>query len=82
MAKIVTVRQQYQIQMASTLVEKWGLVAGMPDGENSDGSQRFRLMTPDEIVARACETAQAAYAEFIARGWYVESALMESDKPE
>ena len=67
---MTTTRKKAQINMACDLMARWGLVAAVPDGENSDGSMRSRLMTPAEIVARACETAEMALAEFVARGWY------------
>jgi hypothetical protein len=47
-------------QMAMT-----GMVAGIHDNET------MKLLTPDEVVQRACDIAQLAYAEFARRGWLV-----------
>lgn len=46
-----------QGRIATDLVTRWGMVAAMPDGEDSAGRLKLRLMTPDELVARAMETA-------------------------
>jgi hypothetical protein len=58
-------------RMASTFIERWGMVAGRPDGEDSAGRQRLSLLTPSELVQRACQTVDALYAEFQSRGWTV-----------
>jgi UTP-glucose-1-phosphate uridylyltransferase len=44
--------------MAIDLVIKWGMVAAVCDGEDSCGRAKLRLMTPDELVDRAMETAR------------------------
>lgn len=62
-----------ELALARELIAKWGLVAGVPDGESGSGHQLFRMMTPTEIVARACETAELAFGEFVARGWFTEA---------
>lgn len=54
---------------ATSCIEKWGMVAAMVDGEDSSGRTRARVATPDEIVSRACDIAEKAYAEFERRGW-------------
>jgi hypothetical protein len=56
-------------RMAIVLIEKWGMVAAVPDGEDSAGRARLRLMLPSEIVGRACETADLAYSVFESYGW-------------
>lgn len=52
---------------ASALIERWGLVAAMPDGEDSSGRARLRLPTTDELVKRAFDIAEATFAEAAAR---------------
>jgi hypothetical protein len=56
-------------RMAAILVEKWGMVAVDVDGEDSSGRSKARILTPDEVVSRACTTADLAYREFERRGW-------------
>lgn len=56
-------------ELASSLAERWGMVAGVPDGEDSSGRSRIRPMTAEEITNHACETAECLYAEFDRRGW-------------
>lgn len=58
--------------VALALVERWGMVAGAPDGEDSAGRARGRLQTPIELVTRACETAAALYDELERRGWLMD----------
>lgn len=57
---------------AALLIEKWGMVMAAPDGEDSAGRQKARALTPAEVVERACNTAEAAYATFRSKGWMVE----------
>lgn len=59
----------WEARMASLLIEKWGLVAAAPDGEDSAGRSQVRLLNPNEVVERACTTAQLAVATFRERGW-------------
>ena len=47
-----------EMVLAEKLVEKWGMVAAFPHGEDSAGRQRLRIMTPIEVADRALETAQ------------------------
>lgn len=58
-------------RLAMTLIEKWGMVAAtVADGEDSAGRQRTRLLTPAEVVGRACETAERAVEEMHSLGWF------------
>ncbi len=61
----------WKARMASTLIEKWGMVVGIPDGEDSGGRAKLRTATPEEVVATACSTAELAVDEFRKRGWTV-----------
>lgn len=57
-------------RLAMTLIEKWGMVAAtVADGEDSAGRSRMRLLTPAEVVGRACETAERAVEEMHRLGW-------------
>src|SRR5215207_3668850 len=42
-------------RMAVALIEKWGMVAAIPDGEDSSGRQKLRMMKPKEMVERAVD---------------------------
>lgn len=44
--------------LAVGFIEKWGMVAGEPDGEDSAGRAKLRLSTPEEVVARAFKMAE------------------------
>jgi hypothetical protein len=57
-------------RLAMTLIEKWGMVAAtVADGEDSAGRSRMRLLTPAEVVGRACETAERAIEAMHGLGW-------------
>lgn len=56
-------------QFALGLIERLGICAGMPDGEDSNGQQKIRIMSPEEIVAKAFELADKSYEEIRIRGW-------------
>lgn len=58
-----------EAKFAMACVERWGMVAGMPDGEDSSGRAKLRLATPDELVNRACDLAARLSDEFSQRGW-------------
>lgn len=57
--------EQYSPEMKFAIVcaEKWGMVAGMPDGEDSSGQMKLRLSTPEELVGRAYEIARRVFAK-------------------
>jgi hypothetical protein len=59
-------------RMSVVFVEKWGMVAATPDGEDSAGRMKLRLLTPAELTQRAVETAELVYAEVQKRGHFIE----------
>lgn len=56
-------------EFAMKLLGQWGLVAHAPDGEDSSRRQKFRPASPAEMVDRACNTADLAFAAFEEREW-------------
>ena len=48
---------EYTAKLAADFMLRWGCVAGVPDGEDSSGRQKGRLMTPKELVDRAVASA-------------------------
>lgn len=58
--------------MARELISRWGMIAGAPDGEDSAGRAKGRLLDVDEVVARACDAADCAFAAFKSRGWSID----------
>lgn len=64
-------------RLAAVLIEKWGMVAALPDGEDSAGRSRLRLQTPKEVVDRACEVSELAITEFRERGWMLNIPNLE-----
>lgn len=56
-------------RLAMTLVERWGLVACVEDGESTSGRQRWAKQPPHELVQEACDTAALLWEEFEKRDW-------------
>lgn len=67
-----TLATNLKADMAMRMIERWGSVAGIPDGEDSAGRQKLRLQGVDEIVKYACDAADRCVEEFRARGWLLE----------
>ena len=69
-----TIALNQRARFAASFIERWGAVAATPDDgmEDSAGRQALRMMTPTELVTRACETADLLFAGLIANGWAVE----------
>ena len=59
-------------QLAVAMIQAWGMVAARPanEGEPVDG-KGLTLTVPAEVVSRACECVDLAFAEFERRGWSV-----------
>ena len=46
-----------RMRYAGAMIERWGMVAACPDGEDSSGRSKLRLATPEELVDRAYAVA-------------------------
>ena len=66
--------------LALLMIEKWGMVQGFPDGEDSSGRAKIGLMPIGELIERAFESAEAAYKEIERRGWMMEIPPPEIEK--
>lgn len=62
----------HKARLATALIERWGVVAAVPDGESSDGRAKLRKMTPEELVEEATTTADLAVEKFRSMGWMIE----------
>lgn len=71
-------------RFATEFINRWGAVAAIPEGEDSSGRQAMRMATPEELVTRACETAELLHLTLAARGWLVAvpEPPVKSDRPE
>ena len=61
-----------EASLAFIFLEKWGMVSGAPDGEDSTGRQQSRLLTPHEVVKRGFDIAALAMKEARDRGLMLE----------
>ena len=59
------------------LIERWGMVAAMSDGEDSAGRQRLRLATPEELVSRAADITNLAFDVMDSVGWTAKTPSVE-----
>jgi hypothetical protein len=62
-----------EARFAMALIERWGMIAGEVEGEDSAGRAVIRNSTPSEVVDRACTIAEGSLAEFRKRGWMVQA---------
>lgn len=69
-----------QAQIANDLMKQLAIVAAVPDGEDAAGRQKLRLMTPEEVVARATNIADLAWKEYRTRGWLLDIPLPTVEK--
>jgi hypothetical protein len=51
-----------EAEMACKMIERWGMVAAIEDGEDSAGRQKLRLATPEELVSRAFAVAKLVFS--------------------
>ena len=73
--EVLLVETRVPIQVANFAKEiskHLAIAAAHPDGEDSAGRQRMRLLTPVEAAARSCDIAEAVYREFDQRGWMLD----------
>lgn len=54
-------------------INKWGMVAAIPDGEDSAGRSKLRLATSIELVERAEEVTKLAFKALRDNGWLEET---------
>ncbi len=64
-----TLALNLQAKLAMAMVERWGSVAGVPDGVDAAGRQKLKLQTPEELVTRACKTARLCIEAFRTHDW-------------
>ena len=66
--RIPGVRAQYAMDLAKHI----GIAFAAPDGEDSSGRQKMKVLTPDEVARRACEISDSIFAIFDSRGWILD----------
>jgi len=61
-----------EARLALLFLEKWGMVQGFPDGEDSTGRAKIGLMSIPDLINRAFMLSEEAYKEIQRRGWSME----------
>lgn len=64
-------------ELAVRMIERWGQVAAIDDGEDSAGRAKLRLATPEELVTRAFEVAELYVYHAAHRGHVIEGVSKE-----
>ena len=64
-------------QIAVEMIGRWGMVAGMTDGEDTSGRSKLRLATEEELVKRAFKIADLMFDELELRDWMVQIPTFE-----
>ena len=68
-------------RIATDFIGRWGMIAGEPDGEDSAGRAKGRLLTPGEVVDRAVEMTELLMKSAKEKGWMVEGPdVRETDQ--
>lgn len=60
-----------EARLACDMIIRWGLVTGKLAGEDTVGRAVIKECTPQEVVERACDTAELSVKMFRERGWIV-----------
>lgn len=58
-------------RIAIEMLQRWGMVAAEPDGEDSAGRAKLMLQPVNELVLRAVETVDVAFAAFEEKDWII-----------
>lgn len=53
--------KQSECTLAFVLIEKWGAIAACPNGEDSAGRQKLKLMDEEDLVNRAFKISELAH---------------------
>jgi len=56
-------------KMAWELLQRFATIAAETKGEDSTGRAKLELLSPNDVVARACDIAEVAWDEFARRDW-------------
>ncbi len=59
----------FEAKVAMALIDKFGAVAAVEDGEDSSGRHKTRIQTPLELVDRCMEIAELFYMKASIRDW-------------
>lgn len=58
-------------------IGRWGMVAAIPDGEDTAGRQKLRMATPAELVDRATSVTELAFDVMKEKGWVIDGPTIE-----
>jgi hypothetical protein len=61
-----------EAKFAMAILERWAMVQGQPDGEDSAGRAKISLTPVEDAVRRACDLSQRAFEVFRERNWLVD----------
>lgn len=64
--------QNHKARLAEYLAKQLSVILCEPDGEDSSGRQKLKLMSPSDVVTRCNDLADKFYEQWKERGWLVE----------
>jgi hypothetical protein len=64
-------------RLAMQIVDHMSMVAGAPDGEDSAGRHKLKLLPPADCAERACAIADEMVTQFERRDWLLKAPSME-----
>lgn len=72
----------FTAKLAMQLAGNLSIILAAPDGEDSAGRQKLKLMEPQAVASHACAIAEEMTKLFDARGWFTECPLPRIEKRE
>lgn len=64
-------------RLALAMLERWGMVAAEHGGEDTAGRAKLKLQPVNELVLRAVEVVDVAYAAFEEKDWIIKLPTLE-----
>ena len=65
----VKLKIHHQAQVFAEMICRWGMVAGSPDGEDSSGRSKMKLLEPADVIARAEHMTHLYFEVAKVKGW-------------
>lgn len=67
-------------RMALAFVERWGMVSAQDNGEDSSGRAKLKLLSPEDVVDRACLISGLLLHKFHELDWILDVPSMDELK--
>ena len=78
-AVVMGVTHSLKSEMAMRIVERWAMVCAEPDGEDSAGRAKLRLLSPELVVDRALAVSDLLVDRLADNGWITKPEMSLED---